>query len=108
MRTVSLITGVAATALAAIGSLTATPLAHASNFGIELNGTWRASSNGQWARTNEVYMDEPSSSRLDHRLQLVSPIECTGTIKSDGGWTACCAAVGFWTANAVPPLASLP
>jgi hypothetical protein len=105
MRTVSVISGVAAAALTVIGSLAATPLAHASNFGVELNGTWRAISNGEWARTNEVFMDEPTQiSTWTINSSCVSPIECTGTIKSDQGWTASLRLqFGFWTADAVIP-----
>ena len=45
-------------AIAVVGSVgTATP-AYASNYGVELNGTYRVISNGDWAKTNEVFIDE--------------------------------------------------
>lgn len=57
MRGVEVAAGAIAT-IAVLGSLgTATP-AHASNYGVELNGTYRVISNGDWAKTNEVFMDE--------------------------------------------------
>jgi hypothetical protein len=105
MRTVSVISGVAAAALTVIGSLAATPLAHASNFGVELNGTWRAQSNGSYAKTNDVYMDELTIIQtLTINSSCLSPIECTGTVKSDQGWTAGMRLqFGFWTADRVVP-----
>ena len=55
MRGVRVAAG-AVTAIAVVGSVgTATP-AHASNYGVELNGTYRMISNGDWAKTNEVFM----------------------------------------------------
>jgi hypothetical protein len=105
MRTASVISGVAAAALTVIGSLTAPPPAHASNFGVELNGTWKSMSNGDWAKTNDVYMDEQTIIQtLTINTDCVSPIECTGTIKSDQGWTAAMRLqFGFWTADRVVP-----
>jgi hypothetical protein len=105
MRTVSVISGVAAAALTMIGSLIATPSAQASNFGVELNGTWRAIPNGEWAKTNEVYMDELTVIQTwAISSSCVSPLECTGTIKSDQGWTASLRLqFGFWTGDTVFP-----
>ena len=71
MRAVGVIGAVAATAMTVLGSLSAAPSAHASNFGIELNGTWRVMQNGEWARTNQVLIDEKTYHReLDHLLEL--------------------------------------
>ena len=71
MRAVGVIGGIAATAMTVLGSLGAAPSAHASNFGIELNGTWRVMSNGEWARTNQVLIGrEDANSDLDHQLEL--------------------------------------
>jgi hypothetical protein len=105
MRTASVLGAVAATAITMLGSLTAAPSSHASDFGVELNGTWRSMSNGEWAKTNEVYMDELTIIQtLTINSSCVSPIECTGTIKSDQGWTASMRlAFGFWTADRVVP-----
>ena len=59
MRAVEM-TVVALAAIAVVGSVgTATP-AHASNYGVELNGTYRVTSNGDWAKTNDVFINEPT------------------------------------------------
>ena len=97
MRAISVIGGVAATAITVFGSLGATPSAYATNFGVELNGTYRVSSNGQWARTNDVLMDEKSVVQTwTVSSSCVSPIECTGEVKSDQGWTAPLRLDDFW------------
>ncbi len=89
MRAVSVIGGVAATAIAVLGSLGVAPQAHASNYGIELNGTWRVMTNGEWARTNQVLIDEKVViQNWTITSSCVSPLECTGTVVSDQGWTA--------------------
>ena len=46
-------------AAALIGTLVAAPVAHASGRG-SLNGTFTATSNGEWARTNDVFHNERS------------------------------------------------
>ncbi|HTH85153.1 MAG TPA: hypothetical protein VMB28_07315, partial [Mycobacterium sp.] len=57
MRVVEVTAGALA-AIAVVGSVgTATP-AYASNYGVELNGTYRVTSNGDWAKTNDVFIDE--------------------------------------------------
>ncbi|WP_234897500.1 hypothetical protein [Mycolicibacterium vanbaalenii] len=73
-------------------------LAQASNYGLELNGPYRVVSNGDWAKTNEVYMDEPTKVQtwtIDSTCS--SPISCEGTVVSDEGWTAPVRFMGdFW------------
>ncbi len=83
---------VAAGALAAMtvaAALSATPTAHASDFGVELNGTYHYHANGDFALVNEVRKDMPT---IDETWTLssscVSPIECEGTATSSAGWTA--------------------
>jgi hypothetical protein len=89
MRAVSVIGGVATTTMTVLGSLGLAPAAHASNFGEELNGTWRVTSNGDWAQTNQVYMDEKTDIETwTISSSCVSPIECSGTVTSDQGWSA--------------------
>jgi hypothetical protein len=89
MRAVGVIGGVAAAALTVIGSLGVAPPANASNYGIELNGTWRVMSNGEWARTNQVLIDQKVDIQIwSITSSCVSPLECTGTVKSDKGWSA--------------------
>jgi len=82
---------VAAGAVAAMtmtATLSATP-ARASDFGVELNGTYRYYANGDFALVNEVRKDMPT---IDETWTLssscVSPIECEGTATSSAGWTA--------------------
>lgn len=54
-----------------------------------LNGTYTATSNGEWARTNDVFHDEKSVRALwTITSQCSYPTECTGTVSSDQGWTA--------------------
>ncbi|SCX22177.1 hypothetical protein SAMN02799620_03204 [Mycolicibacterium fluoranthenivorans] len=74
--------------LSAVCSIVVVSPAHADS-GFELYGSYRVVSNGDWAKTNEVYMDEKvvistwtfSSSCADAQT-------CTGTVTSDQGWTA--------------------
>jgi hypothetical protein len=88
MRAVDVTAGVV-TAIAVLGSVGTAVPAHASNYGIELNGTYRVTSNGEWAQTNQVFMDEKTVVQTwTVTSSCVSPIECTGEVKSDQGWTA--------------------
>ncbi|BBX09018.1 hypothetical protein MAIC_38210 [Mycolicibacterium aichiense] len=71
--------------LAAIYS--AAPAAAEQNWGI--NGTFLTSSNGEWAKVNDRYQDQPSERQTwTISTQCISPTECTGTVHSDAGWTA--------------------
>ena len=40
--------------------LSTAPAAHASDFGVELNGTYRVTTNGELAKTNDVFKDVPT------------------------------------------------
>jgi hypothetical protein len=81
--------GAAATALAVAGSLGTAPAAVASNYGVELNGTYRVISNGEWAKTNEVFIDEKVVVQTwTMSSSCTSPIRCAGEVTSDQGWTA--------------------
>lgn len=63
--------------------------AHASNYGVELNGTYRVTSNGEFAKTNEVYIDEATVVQTwTMTTNCTSPIDCAGDVRSDQGWTA--------------------
>ena len=70
----------------AAGLAAATPAAHASDFGVELNGTYRVTTNGEFAKVNEVFKDVPTIVE-DWTLSssCVSPIECEGTATSSRG-----------------------
>jgi hypothetical protein len=54
-----------------------------------LNGTYTATSNGEWAKTNERFQDQASvRSTWTITTQCSYPTECTGTVASDFGWDA--------------------
>ena len=54
-----------------------------------LNGTFTATSNGEWAANNDVFHDEQSIRSIwTISTQCSYPTECTGTVTSDLGWTA--------------------
>jgi hypothetical protein len=73
--------------VATIGLSSAAPAGATEPWGI--NGTFATSSNGQWAKVNERYEDQPSTrSTWTVSTQCISPTECTGTVSSDEGWTA--------------------
>lgn len=76
-------TMVAAALLGANGSVV-----HASpNWG--LNGTYVATSNGEWAKKNDIFHDETSQrSTWSITTACSYPTECTGTVDSDWGWSA--------------------
>jgi hypothetical protein len=110
MRARGVAAGAAATAITMVGSLGTATSAHASNYGIELNGTYRAISNGDWAQNSagpngaggaEVYIDEQTKIQTwTVTSDCVSPIECTGEVRSDEGWTASLRYAGdFWLAD---------
>ena len=71
-----------------IATVTAAPSAHASDRWA-LNGLFTATSNGEWARTNDIFHDERSlRSTWTISSECSYPTECTGTVTSDLGWTA--------------------
>lgn len=87
----------AATAATALASLAGTPAAHAEDWGVDISGTWSVYSDGEWAKTNEVFIDERSvleTWTVD--VDCVSPIECSGTVKSSLGWTGTARLDDFW------------
>lgn len=65
------------------------PLSASASDDWALNGTYTATSNGEWASTNDVFHDEKSV-RSTWTISTVCsyPTECEGTVKSDWGWTA--------------------
>jgi hypothetical protein len=95
----------AAVGILAAASLNAIPVAHATGFGIELNGTYRATSNGDWAKTNEVYMDEKTVVQTwTVTSSCISPVECAGEVRSDQGWSAPMRLVtAYWIIDRVVP-----
>ncbi|WP_264024620.1 hypothetical protein [Mycolicibacterium pyrenivorans] len=83
--------------VAFVGSLGLSPSARASNFGVELNGVYRVFSDGEWAKKNEVFFDQASVIETwTVTTDCVSPIECSGEVKSDLGWTGTARLGYFW------------
>ena len=63
--------------------------AHATGEEWGLNGTYTATSNGEWAKTNERFRDEASlRSTWTISTACSYPTECTGMVTSDFGWSA--------------------
>jgi len=54
-----------------------------------LNGTYIATSNGEWAKKNDIFYNERSvRSTWTISTTCSYPTECTGTVTSDAGWSA--------------------
>ena len=54
-----------------------------------INGTFTAMSDGQWAKTSDVFRDQPTVvSTWTITSTCSTPYRCTGQVKSDQGWTA--------------------
>jgi hypothetical protein len=97
MRAARVIGGIAATALSVIGSVGVAPSAHAENWGVDISGTWDVFSDGEWARTNQVLIDERSVRETwTVNVSCASPIECSGEVTSNLGWTAKAHLDDFW------------
>jgi len=96
--------GLTATAIAVIAGVGVAPTAQASNFGTELNGTFRVLSDGQWARTNDVKIkQETVVETWTITSSCVSPLECTGEVRSDRGWTGTARLDDYWFIEHVIP-----
>jgi hypothetical protein len=87
MRGVKFAAGAAALAL--IAGVSMAPAAQGSTFGIELNGLYLATSNGEWAKTGDVYMDEATVIQYWTISSSCTDVHtCSGEVVSDQGWTA--------------------
>ncbi|OCB59568.1 hypothetical protein A5722_04045 [Mycobacterium vulneris] len=87
MRVSSTFIGAGVLTAAAVGGLFS-PVAGASP-GWGLNGTYVATSNGEWAKTNDIFHDEASIRGTWTISTTCSyPSECTGTVDTDWGWSA--------------------
>lgn len=77
----------AMSAVLTAGLGTASPARASDDWG--LNGTFSATSNGEWAKTNEVFHNEATvKSTWTITTTCSYPTECTGKVTSDQGWTA--------------------
>lgn len=106
MRASRLIIGLAATGITLLASMGIAPTATADeeDWGVNLSGTWRVFSDGEWARTNEVKIEERSvleTWTID--MSCLSPIECTGEVKSSLGWTGSLRLDDFYFVEHVVP-----
>lgn len=88
---------ISAVAAAFIGCLGGAASAQASDYGLELNGTYRVTSNGDWAKTNDVFIDEKTVVQTwSVSSSCENPSDCTGQVASDQGWTA---PLRFWNSR---------
>ena len=89
MRSVAAITGPTVLVAIVIGGLGGASPATASGDDNALNGTYLATSNGEWAKTNDRYQDEASvRSTWTITSTCTTPFDCTGRVTSDAGWSA--------------------
>jgi hypothetical protein len=104
MRAVGVL-GMASASIALCSAVGLATPAAASNYGVELNGRYRVTSNGDWAQTNLVDMDEKTVVQTwTINTSCTSPIMCTGTVTSDQGWTAPAINTGeYWIVDRVVP-----
>lgn len=84
-----LIALVGATTVTAAGMFSAAAPASASDYGFEINGTYSVLSNGEWAKTNEVFNQQAVvRSTWQVSSTCTSTASCEGQVTSDQGWTA--------------------
>lgn len=76
------------------------PTAHATEWPT-LNGTYIAVSDGQWAKTREVFRDEATiTSTWTITSTCSTHVECTGYVVSDQGWSAdAIFSAGLWSVD---------
>jgi hypothetical protein len=78
-------------ALLAVGGawLGPSPQAHADPNEFALNGVFAATSDGQWAKTNDRFHDEATvTSTWTITTTCTATNTCSGQVTSDGGWSA--------------------
>ncbi|MBX7453740.1 hypothetical protein GR927_37685 [Mycolicibacterium sp. 3033] len=70
-----------------------------------INGTYAVSSNGDFAKVNERFQDQPGErATWTISTQCVAPTECAGTVNSDEGWSAPIYTTnGLWYVKRVVP-----
>lgn len=87
MGSTTVLSGVALLAAAAFGLGTAAPAA-ATDGEVAINGTFSVVSNGEWAKMNDRYQDEPSvRSTWTVTSTCANAISCVGKVTSSLGWT---------------------
>ena len=90
MRSVGTATTAILLAVNVFGSLGSASTAQATTKeDVALNGTYRATSIGNYAKINDQYNNEPTvTSTWTLSSSCTNFQECTGTLKSDQGWSA--------------------
>ncbi len=80
---------VSPTLVVALAIVAVAPTAAAAGDDWGLNGTYIATSNGDWAQTNDVYRNEATvRSTWTITTTCTTPVECSGRVTSDLGWSA--------------------
>jgi hypothetical protein len=87
-----------ALALALVGiTASSASIAKARVGGAPLNGRYLVTSNGDWAKTNEVYHDETTARQVwTITSSCVDSTSCTGQVSSSEGWSADISYDGSW------------
>lgn len=89
MRSMGTVASAITVAATMIGASSTAPPARASTDGPAINGTYRATSVGEWAKTNQSFHDEPTvSSTWTVSSSCATAQDCTGRVTSDQGWSA--------------------
>ena len=89
MRTRHVIAGANTVAVTVVVDLGSPSSARASEDSLALNGTYIATSNGDWAKTNDSCHDEATVTSTWTITSICSnPVDRTGQVVSDQGWTA--------------------
>ncbi|SPM38122.1 hypothetical protein MNAB215_298 [Mycobacterium numidiamassiliense] len=79
----------AAAAVSVVAGFGTVASAHGATYGIELNGSYHVTSNGNWAQTNERYSGEKTVIQTwTITSSCEDPLKCTGQVNSDQGWSA--------------------
>ena len=87
MGPIKLVSGAALLAVAGV-VIGSAPMATATDGDYAINGTFSVVSNGEWARMNDRYQDEPTvRSTWDVHSTCSTAITCSGTVTSSLGWT---------------------
>ena len=88
MRSVSALVGSGVVSLFAATGI-ASPVHADDTTGLQLNGRYLVTSNGQWSKTNEVFHDEQVVRQVwTTSSSCESPTSCTGHLTSSLGWEA--------------------
>jgi hypothetical protein len=97
MRVLTGFGGAALTAATVLGSVGVAAPAQAAFEESALSGTYEVLSDGEFAKTNDVFFDEQTETQTwTASTTCISPIECTGSVTSSQGWTGTARLDAFW------------